>query len=140
MTSLFCVQLSFCLGSLSFSSKTLTQLGRPLSSPCPPRGVRPLVTCNPEDSSRLSTRPTPVCPIKGVEGRLSSLSSLLGQSLWLPGGSWRGTGLCVLCLCSLKGCGWFSPEGDRGHEKSPRRALILNFGPVTPLLHTSASD
>lgn len=143
MTSLFRVQLSFCLGSLSFSSKTLTQQGRPLSSPCPARGVRPLVNCNPQDTPRMEAA-APGCP----PGR----PLCVPLKVWRAGPAPAGTvpvaprralerhGLCVLCLCSLKGCGWFTPEGHHGCEKSPRRALILNFGPVTPLLHTSASD
>lgn len=52
MTRLFRVALSVCLpvclGSVSFSSKTLTQPGRP----CPSPGVRPPANPSPEDTLR----------------------------------------------------------------------------------------
>lgn len=62
---------------------------------------------------------------------------LLGWSLTAPGTllQWRG-GCTASQVTAWKGRGWLSPEGDCSHQKS-RKAPILDFGLVLPLLHTS---
>lgn len=100
MTRLFRVELSVCLGSVSFSSKTLTHLGRP----CPVPGVRPPANPSPEDTLRAQAPPSSHSllgvrilthlPQLGCGGRAPALLGGCPEAL---GQSW-GQGVRRVCL------------------------------------------